>query len=50
MTKVGLYAIGPSTTLESNKSLQGQGETHEDPAWGAYRVLCKTSQYMYPLL
>jgi hypothetical protein len=24
MTKVGLYAIGKSTTLESNKSLEGK--------------------------
>src|SRR5215510_1217190 len=29
--------------------IQGQGEKHEDPAWGAYRVLYRTSQNMCPV-
>jgi hypothetical protein len=31
MTKVGLYAIGKSTTLESNKSLVGMGKFSRHP-------------------
>jgi hypothetical protein len=37
MIKVGVYAIGKSTTLESNKSLEGMRGGH--PGGHAYRTL-----------
>jgi NAD(P)-dependent dehydrogenase (short-subunit alcohol dehydrogenase family) len=36
------------TLTQFTHEIQGRGEKHEDPAWGAYRVLYLTSQNMCP--